>query len=242
MVTVSADPRILVQNRLLAALPREEYQRLVPHLEPVSLSRHQVLYEFGEPIRHVYFPNRAMVSFVSTMESGSTVEVGMVGNEGMIGLPVFLGGNTTTNRSVVQIPDSAMRMKADLLKGEFNLGGSLQSLLLRYTQALFTQISQSAACNRFHSIVQRLARWLLTVQDCVKSNSFALTQEFISYMLGVRRSGVTVAASTLQKAELIRYTRGQITILDQSGLKSTSCNCYRIVKDEFDRLLGVKRG
>lgn len=236
---VSKDSWKPMENRLLAALPESEYQRLVLHLESVSLSRHQVLYDSGELIRHVYFPNQALVSLVSIVEDGSIVEVGLVGKEGMVGTPVIWGGNTTTHQAVVQIPGNAIRMKAEVLKTEFNRGGSLQSLLLRYTQALFTQVSQLAACNRLHKLEERLARLLLTVQDRMQSDEFPLTQEFISHMLGTRRSSITVAASTLSQARMIRYTRGKITILVRESLESTSCECYGVIKDEFARLLGT---
>ena len=241
-MSVSKHTGLLIENRLLAALPAEDYQRLVPHLELVSLSLEKVIYEPGEPITHVYFPHQAIVSLVSTMEDGSTVEVGVVGNDGMVGIPVFLGGNTTTNRAFVQLAGSGMRMEAIRLKAEFNRAGSLQSLLLRYTQALLTEVSQLAACNRAHRVEERLARWLLTVSDRVQSDQFPLTQEFISQMLGVRRSGVTVAAGILSQAGIIRYTRGKITVLNREDLEATSCECYGTIKNEFERLLGTGRG
>ncbi len=228
-----------IENRLLAALPDDEYQRLVPHLERVSLPREQVIYDPGEPIRHVYFPHQAIVSLVSTMLNGSTVEVGMVGNEGMVGTPVFLGGNSTTTRAFVQVAGSGIRMEATRLKAEFNRGGALQSLLLRYMQALHTQVSQTAACNRLHSVEARLARWLLMTSDRMQSDQFELTQEFIAQMLGTRREGVTVAAGTLSQSGMIRYTRGKITILERQNLEFTSCECYGVMKDEFARLLGT---
>jgi CRP-like cAMP-binding protein len=239
-MSVPKDPHQQRKNRLLAALPAEEYERLVPHLELVSLPVNQVLYEVGEPIEYVYFPHQAIVSLISIMEDGSTVEAGMVGNDGMVGLPVILGGNKTSNQAFVQVAGNGMRMKAELLKSEFNRGGALQNLLLRYTQALLTQVSQGVACNRLHTIEERLARWLLTVQDRLESDQFPLTQEFIAQMLGTRRSGVTVAAGTLSKAGTIRYSRGKITILNQEDLEATSCECYRIIKAEFNRLLGTE--
>lgn len=231
-----------LQNRLLAALPIEEYQRLIPHLELVSLSRSQVLYDVEESITHVYFLNQALASLITILANGSVVEVGVVGNEGMVGLPVCWGGNTTTHQAMVQIPGTAMKMKAEHLKTEFNRGGKLQSLLLRYTQALFTHTSQSAACNRIHTLEERLARWLLLVKDRMQSNELPLTQEFLSHMLGVRRSGVTVAANTLQQAGMIRYSRGKITILEPESLEATSCECYGVVKNEFVRLLNSPSG
>ncbi|MBD1841814.1 Crp/Fnr family transcriptional regulator [Coleofasciculus sp. FACHB-64] len=239
-MSVPKDPLQPIKNRLLAALPDEEYERLVPHLEPVSLPLNQVLYELGVPIEYVYFPQQGIVSLLSVLEDGSTVEAGMVGNDGMVGLPIILGGNKTSNRALVQVAGNGMRMKAEQLRSEFKRGGVLQSLLLRYTQALLTQVSQGVACNRLHTIEERLARWLLTVQDRVESDQFPLTQEFIAQMLGTRRSGVTVAAGTLSKAGTIRYSRGKITILNQGDLEAISCECYGIIKAEFGRLLGTE--
>ena len=224
-------------NRLLAALPDAEYQRLIPHLEHVSLSLKQVLYEVGEPIEYVYFPHQSIVSALSTMEDGSMVEVGLVGNDGIVGIPAALGDNITATTAMVQVPDSAMRMKASLLKSEFQRGGSLQSLLLRYMQAQHAFVSQNAACNRLHYLEGRLARWLLLVCDRVESNELPLTHEFMSQMLGVRRAGVTEAANMLQQSGLIRYTRGKITILNRQELEATSCECYEIIKGEYARLL-----
>ncbi|WP_017319285.1 Crp/Fnr family transcriptional regulator [Mastigocladopsis repens] len=232
-----AKDSVPIQNRLLGALPASEYQRLVPHLELVTLPLHQVLYEPNEPITHVYFPHQAVISLITTMEDGSTIEVGLVGSEGMVGLPVILGGNITNNQAFVQIPDAGMRMDANIFKTEFHRGGELQRLLLRYCQALLTQVSQSAACNRFHTIEERLARWMLLVQDCVDLEEFPLTQQFIAEMLGTRRSGVTVAAGTLQQAGMLRYTRGKITIVNREALEATACECYRVISDEFSRLL-----
>lgn len=234
------DPHQQIKNRLLAALPAEEYERLVPHLELVSLQLNQILYEFGEPIEYVYFPHQGIVSLLSVLEDGSTVEAGMVGNDGMVGLPVILGGNKTSNQALVQVASNGMRMKAELLNSEFKRGGALQSLLLRYTQALLTQVSQGVACNRLHTLEERLARWLLTVQDRVESDEFPLTQEFIAQMLGTRRSGVTVAAGILSKAGTIRYSRGKITIVNQGDLEAIACECYGIIKAEFNRLLGTE--
>ena len=227
-------------NRLLAALPDAEYQRLIPHLEHVSLSLKQVLYEVGEPIEYVYFPHQSIVSALSTMEDGSMVEVGLVGNDGIVGIPAALGDNITATTAMVQVPDSAMRMKASLLKSEFQRGGSLQSLLLRYVQAQHAFVSQNAACNRLHYLEGRLARWLLLVCDRVKSNELPLTHEFMSQMLGVRRAGVTEAANMLQQSGLIRYTRGKVTILNREELEATSCECYEIIKGEYARLLSIK--
>ncbi|WP_193200445.1 Crp/Fnr family transcriptional regulator [Nostoc sp. MG11] len=227
-------------NRLLAALPDSEYERLVPHLKLVSLPLEQVIYEAGEPITHVYFPHRSVISIVTTMEDGSTVEVGVVSNEGMVGIPIILGGNTTTTTAIVQIADSAMQLDADILRSEFNRGGYLQGLLLRYVQARYTELAQGSACNRLHTLEERLARWLLTVNDRLQLENFPLTQEFIAQMLGVRRSGVTVAASTLSRAGMISYKRGKISIVNREDLEATSCECYRVIQNEFTRLLNSK--
>ena len=226
------------KNRLLAALPTEEYQRLLPHLKPVSLSVHQTIHPPGEPITEICFPGRAVVSLVSTMEDGSTVEVGLIGQEGMVGVSVILESKTYPYEAFVQVSGTAMMISADVLKAEFARGGQLQIMLLRYVQALLVQTAQTAACNRFHTVEERFARWLLLVRDCVQSTEFPLTQEFIAQMLGTRRAGVTVAAGTLQKAGMIRYARGKITIVDQEALEAASCTCYGMIKDEFTRLLG----
>ncbi|MGI2902916.1 Crp/Fnr family transcriptional regulator [Tolypothrix sp. VBCCA 56010] len=231
----------LPKNKLLAALPDEDYQRLVPDLELVELPIKQVLYNPEEPIKHVYFLNQGISSIVYTTEGGSTVEVGMVGNDGMVGIPVFLGGNMTTTTAFMQVPGTAMRMKAVRLKAEFDLGGSLQKLLLRYTQALFTQISHTAVSNRLNTVEERLARWLLMAADLTQSDEFPLTQEFIAEMLGVRRSGVTVAAGILSQAGMIRYNRGRITILNREALEATAGESYIAIKTEFSRLLDTKR-
>jgi cAMP-binding proteins - catabolite gene activator and regulatory subunit of cAMP-dependent protein kinases len=227
-------------NRLLAALPDAEYQRLIPHLERVPLSLKQVLYDVGELIEYVYFPHQSIVSALSTMADGSMVEVGLVGNDGITGIPAALGDNITATTAMVQVPDSAMRMKASLLKSEFQRGGSLQSLLLRYMQAQHAFVSQNAACNRLHYLEGRLARWLLLVCDRVKSNELPLTHEFMAQMLGVRRAGVTEAANMLQQSGLIRYTRGKVTILNRQELEAASCECYEIIKGEYARLLSIK--
>lgn len=226
-------------NRLLAALPDAEYQRLIPHLQQVSLPFKQVLHEAGEPIEYVYFPQRGMVSCLATMEDGSMIEVGIVGNDGILGIPAALGDNIAITTLTVQVAGSAMRMKASVLKTEFQRGGVLQSLLLRYMQAQHAFVSQTAACNRLHYLEGRLARWLLLVCDRVGSNELPLTHEFLSQMLGVRPAGVTEAANALQQAGLIRYTRGKITILNQEELEAASCECYEIIKGEYARLLGT---
>ncbi|MEH2117108.1 Crp/Fnr family transcriptional regulator [Nostoc sp.] len=207
-------------------------------LKLVSLQVPQILHEAGEPITQVYFPDKSMISIVTTMEDGSTAEVGIVSSEGLVGIPVILGNRITTTTSFVQISGAAMQMNADILRAEFNRGGAIQNLLLCYVQAIYSELSQAAACNRLHTLDERLARWLLTVADRVQSEDFLLTQEFISQMLGVRRSGVTVAASTLSQAGMISYKRGHISILNREDLEATSCECYRVIQNEFARLLG----
>jgi CRP-like cAMP-binding protein len=228
-----------VENRLLAALPSEEIEHLGPYLEPITFALGEVVYEPGGHMKYLYFPTNSVVSLVYTMEDGSTVEMGLAGNEGVVGISLFMGGETTPNRGIVQIAGGAFRMKATILQEEFKRGGVLQHLLLRYTQALITQISQTAVCNRRHSLEQRLCRWLLLCHDRVESNELLMTQEFISNMLGARRESVTVAACHLQDAGLIHYSRGHITILNRRGLEAAVCECYRVVKNEFDRLLGA---
>lgn len=223
-------------NRLLAALPTADYQRLQPHLELVTLPLRQPIYNEGERITNVYFPRRAIISLVTTLEDGSMMEAGLVGHEGMAGIPLLLGGMTKVHRSFVQMAGEAWRLKATVLQAEFDRGGALQKLLLRYLQSLFTQIAQTGVCNRFHTTEERLARWLLLVADCISSDEFPLTQEFISQMIGVRRAGVTVAAGALSQAGLIRYTRGHISIVDREGLENFSCECYGMVQEEFNWL------
>jgi CRP-like cAMP-binding protein len=224
-------------NRILNALARAEYQHLTPYLEHVNMRAGEVLYHPYEPITHVYFPNRGTVSILSVFEDGGSVEVGMVGNEGMFGVSVFLGSITAPLQSVVQLPGDSLRLQADVLKREFNKGGHFQDLLLRYTQAFIIQIAQTAACNRAHHIKGRLARWLLMCQDREHSKDLELTQEFIAIMLGTRRAGITEAAGELQRAGVIKYKRGHLTIVDREKLLALACECYPIVKKEFDRLL-----
>jgi CRP-like cAMP-binding protein len=230
-----------VENYLLSALPNVEYDRLVPTQERVAFSLGDVVYEPGEPLEYVYFPTTCVVSLLYTMEDGVTAEMGLVGNDGVVGVALFLGGDTTPNRAVVQIAGEALRMRAKLLQAEFARGGPLQYLLLLYTQALITQISQTAVCNRLHSVEKRLCRWLLLSQDRVKSNELPMTQEFISNMLGGRRESVTVAAGRLQSAGLIHYARGHIKIIDRKGLEAAACECYQIVKTELDRLIDATK-
>jgi CRP-like cAMP-binding protein len=226
------------ENRLLALLPADEYERLRPNLRPVSFSLGEVVYEFGAQLDYLFFPTTSIVSLLYTMENGSSAEMGLTGNDGVVGIALFMGGGTMPNRAVVQSAGEALRMKAKILQNEFALGGRFQHLLLRYTQALITQISQTAVCNRLHSVEQQLCRWLLLSHDRVKGNELIMTQELIADMLGVRREGVTVAAGRLHDAGAISYVRGHITILDRQKLEETVCECYQVVKDEFDRLLG----
>lgn len=221
-----------VANRLLAALPHKDYQRLLPELEQVPLTFGDILYEPGDTIGHVYFPNNGIISLLSSVESQKVLEVGIVGNEGVAGLPVVLGVRVSLNRGLVQSDGTAMRMKAAVLQKEFKQDGALQRLLHRYLHSLLTQISQSAVCNRFHMVESRLARWLLMTHDRVGSDEFRLTQEFLSNMLGVRREAVSKAAGALQKRGFLNYSRGHITILNRAGLEATACQCYRIIKDE----------
>lgn len=226
-----------LKNQLLAALPSEVYERLRPHLKHVALNLKEILCEAGETMKYAYFPLSGMISMLSLKVDGANVEVGVIGHEGMLGLPIFLGSGIAPNQAIVQVADGAMRMKASLLKAEFQRAGPLQVLLLRYTQAFFTQVSQSAACNRLHTLDQRLSRWLLVVHDRMESDHFLLTQEFISHMLGMRRTGVSEAASILQNAGLIHYNHGKIHILNRKGLEAASCDCYQIVKAMSARLL-----
>lgn len=224
-------------NRLLAALPDEEFARLVPNLEYVSLAPGEVLYESGERIRHVYFPNRnTLASLVADTDDGTSVEVGIVGNEGVIGIQAFLGVETTPTRIVAQIGGSAVRMRADVFREEFNRGGRLKDLLLRYTHALFAQVLHTAACNHLHSVEERFSRWLLMIHERATMDNLPLTQELISRRLGAHRSSVSVATDAFRREGLIRYERGKITILDREGLKSAACGCYGIIREEFDRV------
>lgn len=225
------------QNHLLAALPDADRERLLQHLEPVQMALGEVLYESGAQMRHVYFPTDSIVSLLYVMEDGASAEIAVVGNEGIVGISLFMGGETTPSRAVVQSAGNAYRMRGQLLKDEFHRAGPMQHLLLRYTQALLTQMAQTAVCNRHHSLDQQLCRWLLLSLDRLHSNELVMTQELIANMLGVRREGVTEAAGNLQKAGLIRYQRGHITALDRPGLEARTCECYSVVKREYDRLL-----
>ncbi|GGY08513.1 Crp/Fnr family transcriptional regulator [Litchfieldella qijiaojingensis] len=226
-----------MKNQLLAALPRVEYERLRPRLEPVTLSLGEALYESGGVMRHVYFPTDAIVSLLCVMEDGDSTEIAVVGNEGIVGISLFMGGETTPSRAIVQSAGHAYRLRGQFLKDEFYRAGSLQGLLLRYTQALITQMAQTAVCNRHHTVDQQLCRWLLLSLDRLSTNELVMTQELIANMLGVRREGVTESAGKLQKAGLIAYHRGHITVLDRPGLESRVCECYAVVKKEYRRLL-----
>jgi len=225
------------QNHLLDALPAGEFDRLAPHLELIPMKLGDVLYEPGVRLRYVYFPTTSIVSLLYVMEDGASAEIAIVGNEGILGISLFMGGETTPSRAVVQSAGFGFRLKAQLLKEEFGRFGPMLHLLLRYTQALITQMSQTAVCNRHHSIDQQLCRWLLLSLDRLATNELSMTQELIANMLGVRREGVTEAAGKLQNAGLIRYNRGRITVLDRPRLEARSCECYQVVKTEFDRLL-----
>ena len=229
------------QNHLLDALPRNDFERVASHLELLPMELGDVLYESGAKLRHVYFPTTAIISLLYVMEDGASAEIAIVGNEGLLGISLFMGGDTTPSRAVVQSAGYAYRLRADLLKSEFSRFGSTMQLLLRYTQALITQMSQTAVCNRHHSLDQQLCRWLLLSLDRLQTNDLSMTQELIANMLGVRREGVTEAAGKLQAAGLIQYRRGRIAVLDRNGLESRTCECYQVVKTEYDRLLPMAR-
>jgi len=228
------------QNHLLDALPASDFERLAPHLEHFALDLGDVLYEPGVQMRYVYFPTTAIVSLLYVMEDGASAEIAIVGNEGILGISLFMGGESTPSRAVVQSAGYGYRMRAQLLKDEFGRFGPLMHLLLRYTQALITQMAQTAVCNRHHTVDQQLCRWLLLSLDRLACNELTMTQELIANMLGVRREGVTEAAGKLQDAGLVKYRRGKITVLDRPGLIKRSCECYAVVKKEFDRLLPYK--
>jgi CRP-like cAMP-binding protein len=225
------------QNHLLEALPAEERKRIFPMLELVPMPLGHTVCEPGVPMRHVYFPTTCIVSLLYVMEDGASAEIAVVGNEGIVGVSLFMGGETTTSRAVVQSAGHAYRLQGQLLKDAFFRAGPMQRLLLRYTQALLTQMAQTAVCNRHHSVDQQLCRWLLLSLDRLPSNELTMTQELIANMLGVRREGVTEAAGNLQHAGLIEYHRGRITVVDRPGLEARVCECYEVVKKEFDRLL-----
>jgi CRP-like cAMP-binding protein len=229
------------RNHLLAALPAPDFERLALHLEPMAMPLGQMLYEPGGQLQHAYFPTSAIISLHYVTESGASASVAGVGNEGMVGVALFMGGNTTPSSAVVQTAGHACRLERGVLKREFDRSGSLQRLLLRYTQALMTQMSQSAVCNRHHSVEQQLCRWLLLTLDRVASGGIVMTQELVAALLGVRREGITQAAGNLQDAGVIRNRRGHITVLERAGLETRVCECYGVVKNEFGRLLSDVR-
>ena len=237
-VTTNGNGKKKLGNDLLSALPNEDFERLLPHLEPITFTLGEVVYESGAQMRYVYFPTTSHISLLYTMIDGSTAEMGLVGKEGVVGIALFMGGETTPNRAMVQGSGEAFRMKSKAMLDEFKRGGDFQHLLLRYTQALITQISQTAVCNRLHSVEQRLCRWLLMTHDLAQSDELQMTHEFISNMLGVRREGVTMAARRLQEMKMISYVRGHIRILDRPQLLAHVCECYQVVRDEHSRLLG----
>ena len=233
-----ADPIDVSKNHLLAELPHVEFERIRPHLIPVKLPLGKVLYESGDKLDYVYFPTTAIVSLLYIMENGTTAEIGVVGNDGILGIALFMGGDTTPNRAVIQSAGEAYKMRAKDLMNEFSLGGKFHNMLLRYTQALITQISQTAVCNRLHTVEQQLCRWLLLSHDRLDSDKLVMTHDLISNMLGVRREGVTLAARKLSDRNLIKNVRGTMTILDRAGLEQAVCECYKVVNDEYNRLLG----
>jgi CRP-like cAMP-binding protein len=223
------------QNQILAALPGKDYKHLQPHLEYISLPFMEVLYESGDPINHVYFPNNGLISMLVMMEDETPKEVARIGNEGMLGIAVVLGMNTTPTRALIQMQGSAMRLTAQVLRDELKRGSALQKLLQRYAHALFTQVSQSVACVGSHEVKQRLSRWLLLTHDRAPGDIFEMKHEFMALMLGVTRSVVTRAAGNLQNEKMIQYTRGQVTILDRRSLEATACECYAVIKEGYER-------
>ncbi|OIQ98977.1 hypothetical protein GALL_190720 [mine drainage metagenome] len=225
------------QNHLLASLPKETFERIAPHLESVPMPLGEVLYESGDQLHHVYFPTTAIVSLHYVMENGASAEISGVGNEGVVGISLFMGGNTTPSRAAVCTGGYGYRLKAQVMMEEFNRAGPMMKLMLRYTQALITQMSQTAVCNRHHSMEQQMCRWLLQTLDRLPSQELIMTQELIASMLGVRREGITETAGDLQRAGLISYRRGHITVLSRAGLEKHSCECYDVVRKEFHRLL-----
>ena len=237
-MSAAANTNDALKNFLLAALPDDEFARVKSKLESVSFKLGEVLYESGDKMDYVYFPTTAIVSLLYVMENGATAEIGIVGNDGLIGVSLFMGGDTTTSRAIIQSAGAAFRMKANDLKAEFALGGAFQMMLLRYTQALMTQISQTAVCNRLHAVEQQLCRWLLLSHDRLDSDKLVMTHDLISNMLGVRREGITLAAQKLAKRKLIKNMRGTITVIDRQGLEEAVCECYEVVNDEYNRLLG----
>jgi len=240
MEAVMSSPHTPKQNHLLAALPADDYARLLPELELTPMPLGWAVYESGGQLSYLYFPTTSIVSLLYVMESGASAEIAITGNEGLVGISLFMGGESTPSRAVVQSAGNAYRLGAGILKREFALGGNLQHLALRYTQALITQMAQTAVCNRHHALDQQLCRWLLLTLDRLESNELLMTQELIANMLGVRREGVTEAAGKLQSEGLIHYSRGHIKVLDRARLEKRVCECYAVVKKESDRLLPYK--
>ena len=236
-IDLNGNSGVIQRNNLLAALPQAERERLIPHLKLVPMPLGMVLYESGDVLRHVYFPTDCIVSLLYVMKDGASAEISVVGNDGVVGVALLLGGETTPSRAVVQSAGNAYRLRSKRLKDEFYRHGKTQLLLLRYTQALLTQMAQTAVCNRHHPVEQQLCRWLLLSLDRLPSNHLNMTQELIANMLGVRREGVTTAAAKLQKLGIIRYSRGKVTVLDRPKLEQMCCECYSVVKRETDRLL-----
>ncbi len=237
-MNTNTDLNNVFKNYLLASLPTETFAAIESKLEPVYLGLGEVLYDSNEEMKYLYFPTTAIISMLYIMENGATLEVGMVGNDGLVGIALFMGGSSTPSRSVIQNKGIAFRMKAKEVRREFEKGDVFQQLLLRFTQALITQIAQNAVCNRLHSIEKQLCRWLLFSHDRMESNKMIMTHNFLSGLLGVRREGVTLTIQKLAKRDLIENSRGNITIIDRQGLESISCECYTIVSKEYNRLLG----
>jgi CRP-like cAMP-binding protein len=229
------------KNSLLAALPDSEFELLLPHLEPIAMPLGKVMYESGDTMNHAYFPTTSIVSLLYVMESGASAEISVVGNEGLVGISLFMGGGSTPSRAVVQSAGQGFRLNSRVVKEQFDKAGALMHLFLHFTQALITQMSQTAACNRHHSLDQQLCRWLLLSLDRLPGPNLLMTQELIANMLGVRREGVTEAAGKLQRAGLMRYTRGKIEVLDRLGVEERCCECYKVIKDEYDRLLPASK-
>lgn len=234
-LNLSIQTRLSTVNYILKALPKEDFERLLPDLEPIELKLGQVLYRPEEPIEFVYFPNHTMISVIASTAEGQSAEIGIIGREGMVGMDVLLGSDSTLNENIVQHPNGAFRINTASIKQEFKRGGALHDLLLRFTRVMMIQIGQTALCNRLHTVDERLARWLLLCRDRSGTGELQLTQEFLSIMLGVNRATVTMSAIALQSAGFIKYSRGHITIKDSEGLEDFSCECYKIVKKEYDR-------
>jgi len=228
------------QNHLLASLPADVYERLAPHLEPVTMQLGKVLHESGSQLHHLYFPTTGIVSLLHVMENGNSAEIAIIGRDGLVGISLFMGGGTVLSRAMVLSTGQGYRIKASIIKQEFSLGGGLQELALRYTQALITQMAQTALCNRHHALEQQLCRWLLANLDRLPGNELVITQEMIANILGVRREGISEAACKLQNDGMIKFSRGHITILDRQKLESRVCECYLVVRQEYDRLLSFR--